>query len=79
MAEPRRDVDPKVVARLVAVGVFVVLFVAFILGNSQTVRVSFVFFDADIPLIWVLVGTAILGAVLDRLVSWLWRRKRDQA
>jgi uncharacterized integral membrane protein len=55
-------------ARLVLAVVIVVLLVAFIVDNSEKVRVGFVFFHAHVHLIWVLLITAVLGALLDRLI-----------
>jgi uncharacterized integral membrane protein len=58
----------------------VVLLVAFVVGNSERVRMSFIFFHANVRLIWVLLCTAILGALADRLVPRLRaRRHRSQA
>jgi uncharacterized integral membrane protein len=42
--------------------------VAFILGNSERVRVSFVFFHSRSSLIWVLVITNLLGFLAGYLV-----------
>lgn len=69
-------------ARLVVGLVLVAALVAFVLGNSQTVSVSFVFTTTSVPLIWVLLVTAALGAVTDRLVIVVrshQRAKRVQA
>ena len=60
------------------VALWAYLLIAFVLGNSQTVRVSFVFFHADISLIWVLLIAAVLGALVDRLVIIL-RSRGDGA
>jgi uncharacterized integral membrane protein len=67
----RRDL-----ARLVVGLVLVAALVAFVLGNSQTVSVSFVFTTTSVPLIWVLLVTAALGAVTDRLVTVVRSRRR---
>ncbi|MDA8149067.1 MAG: LapA family protein [Actinomycetota bacterium] len=67
----RRDVLRAVVAL-----VLLAALVAFVLKNSEAVAVSFVLFDAHVRLIWVLLVTAIVGGVLDRLVLW-WSRHRS--
>ena len=54
--------------RLVAAVIVVALLVAFIVDNSEQVRVGFVFFHARVSLIWVLLITAALGALADRLI-----------
>ncbi|MDA8341195.1 MAG: LapA family protein [Actinomycetota bacterium] len=70
-SRPSRDV-----VRLVAAGVIVVVLVAFVLDNSQSVKLGFVFASATVPLIWVLIATALVGAGLDRLVVWRRRQHR---
>jgi len=49
------------VAKLALAAVLIGLLVAFILGNSEQVKVSFVFFHSRSSLIWVLVVTNLLG------------------
>jgi len=51
--------------------VVVVGLVAFVLDNRDEVSVGFVFWESKTRLIWVLVVTAVLGAVADRLVRRL--------
>jgi uncharacterized integral membrane protein len=67
----------KDIARIVAALVIVIVLVAFVVKNSEKVTVSFVFFSAHVRLIWVLLVTAILGALADRLL--LWRRRRSKS
>ncbi|HLG92193.1 MAG TPA: hypothetical protein VKY15_04330 [Acidimicrobiales bacterium] len=57
----------------------VVLLVAFVVGNSETVRMSFIFFHAHVRLIWALLCTAILGALADRLAPQIGARRRSKA
>ncbi len=56
------------IAKLVLIGLVVALLVAFILGNSEQVRVSFVLFHSRFSLIWVLLVTNLLGFVAGYLV-----------
>ena len=56
-----------------------VLLIAFVLDNAETVRVGFVFFNAKVSLIWVLLIAALLGALVDRLVILLGQRRRRAA
>jgi uncharacterized integral membrane protein len=63
-------------ARLVGAVVIVGLLVAFVVDNSEKVRIGFVFFHADVRLIWVLLITAALGALADRLVPRIYARRR---
>jgi uncharacterized integral membrane protein len=68
-------------ARLALAAIIVVLLIAFIVDNSEKVRVGFVFWHADVRLIWVLLITALLGALADRLVPRIhsWRSKSAAA
>ncbi len=53
--------------RMVALGIVAlaaIWLVAFILSNSETVRVSFVFAHVSLSLIWVMIICAVLGAGL---------------
>jgi uncharacterized integral membrane protein len=65
------------IARIVVAVVGLVLLVAFVLGNSKTVPVSFVFFKHHISLIWVILISAFLGALVDRLVILLSQRRKN--
>ena len=44
--------------------------VAFMIDNTQSVRVGFVFSERNPPLVWVLILTASLAIALDRLIRW---------
>ena len=71
---PRRS--NREVARLVVTGLGLVLLIAFVVDNSHTVTVGFVFFSTKLSLIWVLLIAAALGALVDRLVIYLSERRR---
>ena len=73
---PARTRERKDVARLVVSGLALVLLVAFVIDNSDTVKVGFVFFSAEVSLIWVLLIAAVLGALVDRLVIHLRQRRK---
>lgn len=70
--------DPREIARLVGLAIVAALLITFIVENSGTVTVHFVFFSAHVSLIWALILAAVLGALVDRLVAWRGRRKRAQ-
>ena len=59
-------------ARLVAAVILLALLIAFVIDNTRYVTVGFVFANHRTRLIYVLVVTAALGVVLDRL----WQRAR---
>lgn len=64
------------ITRLVVAGLALILLIAFVLDNSQTVKVGFVFFNTELSLIWVLLIAAVLGALVDRLVIYLAQRRK---
>jgi uncharacterized integral membrane protein len=68
----------KDIARIVAALIIVIVLVAFVVKNSEKVNVSFVFFSAHVRIIWVLLVTALLGALADRLLLWRRRRSRSE-
>lgn len=83
MARDRRDdassnrpddqgtrISPKVVISLIALAVLLV----FAFQNTNRVRVDFLGMTRDARLIYVIIGSAVLGAIVDRFVSW--RRRR---
>lgn len=53
--------------------IYIVLFVFL---NRATIEINFIFFTAQVPLIFVLVGVALIGAVLSSAVVF-WVRRRD--
>ena len=61
-------------ARLVGAVVVVALIVALGIDNREEVKIGYLIGDAEVRLIWLLLVTAILGAIAGRLVAW--RRKR---
>jgi uncharacterized integral membrane protein len=71
-----RGRDGRDTPRIVVAVVLVAALVAFVVDNVRSVKVGFVFTDREIPLIFVLVVTALLGAILDRLVQYAVRRRR---
>ncbi len=63
-------------ARLIGAVALVAVMVAFIVDNRRSVRVGFVFTDRTVPLIAVLLITAVIGAVIDRLLRWRGSRRK---
>ncbi len=59
---------PEHLGRLILIAVVLIVLVAFILGNSQQVKVSFVFMHGRYSLIWVLLVTNLLGFAAGYLV-----------
>ena len=67
-----RGRDPREVARLVGALVLLGLLIAFVIDNTRDVKVGFVLFDHNTRMIYVLIVTAVVGVLLDRL----WQRRR---
>jgi uncharacterized integral membrane protein len=76
---PGKKRDTREIVRIVVAVVGLILLIAFVLDNSTTVRVGFVFFNSEVSLIWVLLIAAFLGALVDRLVILLGQRRRKAA
>jgi uncharacterized integral membrane protein len=76
--EPQRPEDPpgregggltKTEIRWIAGGVLAIIFGIFIAQNAREVRIDFVFFHAEVRLIWLFLICAALGAIIDRLLQ----------
>lgn len=74
-----RKRETRDIARIAAALVILALLIGFVLDNSHSVKVGFVFFSSQVPLIWVLLVTALLGACLDRLLAWRMAKERRRA
>lgn len=76
---PERDgLDERQVRQLALVGALVLvgsLLLIFVIENSNSVHVSFVFFSAEISLIWVILLSAVAGMIAGIFVSRLVRRR----
>ena len=70
--ESRDSRDSRSTAKLVGIVALIVVLAAFVIDNHQSVKVGFVVHDFEVPLIFVLIITAIVGALIDRL----WQRAR---
>ncbi len=71
--------DTRDIVRIVVAVVALALLIGFVLDNSKTVRVGFIFFNANVSLIWVLLIAAFLGALVDRLAILLRQRRKKGA
>ena len=74
----RGGLDERQVRQLALAGGLVLaasLVLLFIVENSHDVRVSFVFFSATISLIWVIVLSAVAGAIAGLVIARLVRTR----
>ena len=65
--------EEKGIARLVIAGVIVLAVIVFAFSNRGRVEVDWIFFDRSSRLIYVIIGSALLGALADRMLI---RRRR---
>jgi uncharacterized integral membrane protein len=76
---PSRDgLDERQVRQLAVAGVLILVacvVLLFIVQNSGSVKVSFVFFSARISLIWVIVLSALVGAAAGLVIERLIKRR----
>jgi uncharacterized integral membrane protein len=75
-ARTGRRRDNRDIVRLVVFAVGLVLLIAFVVGNSTTVKVNFVVFSTRASLIWVILISAVLGVFVDRLAIAIARRRK---
>ncbi len=69
---PGRRVSPRMIAGLVVL----VIVVVFAVVNSQTVSIDFVGTSVDLPLVIVILAAFLLGALADRLLIVIRRRRQ---
>ena len=68
--------DNREIIRLVVGGLGLVLLIAFVVGNSNDVKVNFIFANATTSLIWVILVSAVLGVLVDRLIIAIGKRRK---
>lgn len=77
-----RDLQPESKGtnwRAWGLGVVVVLVIIFIAQNSQSVRVKFLFWDASAPLIFALLITTLVGAIIGYVAPIVRRHRRERS
>jgi uncharacterized integral membrane protein len=72
--QPTRPERRSMAAKVVVALALVVLLLVFATQNSDPVPVKFLFLDAQIPLFWVYVGCAAIGAAIMWLLGHSRRR-----
>jgi len=56
-------------AKSIVLLAIIALLVLFIVWNAHSVKVSFVFGDADVGLIWVMLACAVLGGIIGFIIG----------
>lgn len=70
MAPPTADErDRERTTRMVLAGVIALLVILFALFNRDRVSVNWILFERESRLIYVIIGSALLGALADRLLQ----------
>jgi uncharacterized integral membrane protein len=64
----RKSPDDKGVGRLIVGGIIVLVVILFALFNRERVEVDWILFERSSRLIYVIIGSALLGALADRLL-----------
>ncbi|MDX6645908.1 MAG: hypothetical protein QOK40_1635 [Miltoncostaeaceae bacterium] len=79
---PRQGLDPRQVRQLLLVAVLVlvaVVILAFVIQNRRRTTVSFVFFDTNASLIWVILLSVVAGIIVGLVVPPIIRKRRTRA
>ena len=74
MAEPHQHREWNIRPKQVVIGLLALLLLVFALLNTQEVRVDFILTDTRAPLIFVIVGSAILGF----LIGWFVKARANR-
>jgi uncharacterized integral membrane protein len=80
-APPRQGLDPRQVRQLLLVAVLVlvaVIILAFVIQNRRRTTVSFVFFDTNASLIWVILLSVVAGIIAGFVIPPIVRKRRGR-
>jgi uncharacterized integral membrane protein len=76
---PIDDWQPRLYAMLIGLVLITLWVIAFIVKNSDSVKIDFVLFSAHASLIWLLILLLAIGFLGGVLVSQLYRRRSGRA
>lgn len=65
-------------ATLIAFVVVVAGAIVFFFQNSRETRIKFLFFDRITAVRWAIIISVVVGIILDRLISFWWRRRKNR-
>ena len=74
-AENIEEFQPRLWARLLALGLIGAYVIAFVLENRKHVHLHFVLATASVSLIWLILLSLALGLLVGMLLSQLYRRR----
>ncbi len=73
----RQTPDEKGIGRLIVAGIIALAVILFALFNRERVEVDWILFERSSRLIYVIIGSALLGALADRLLVRRGRRDKE--
>ncbi len=73
--EPTHSTNMNIVP-LIAVGILLLASLIFVLQNSEKAKITWLFFDGKAAIWIVIVVSAVIGAVIERLIAHAIRRRR---
>jgi uncharacterized integral membrane protein len=73
----RQTPDEKGAGRLIVAGIIVLVVILFALFNRERVQVDWILFERSSRLIYVIIASALLGALADRLLVRRSRRAKE--
>lgn len=76
LEETRQTYQPGLWSRLIAIAAIGLYALLFVVLNTRTVKVSFVFANLKVSLIWVILLSLVAGVALGVLLSQLHRRRQ---
>jgi uncharacterized integral membrane protein len=72
--QDKKRVPPTLIIGLIAL----VLAIIFIAQNTDSHDVNFLFWDGEMSTWVVIVIALVLGALIDRVATWAWRRRKGR-
>jgi uncharacterized integral membrane protein len=76
LEETRQTFQPALWSRLIAIAAIGLYALLFVVLNTRSVKVSFVFANPKVSLIWVILLSLVVGVALGVLLSQLHRRRQ---
>ena len=73
----RQTPDEQGIGRLIGAGLIALAVILFALFNRERVEVDWILFERSSRLIYVIIGSALLGALADRLLVRRGRRDKE--
>jgi uncharacterized integral membrane protein len=75
--QSRQGMDASTKAKLVLAAIVALVIAVFALANTDKTHVDYVVGDEDLPLILVIAISFVAGVIVDRLVGFIGRFRRD--